>query len=96
MGEYLFRFLQSDKTRRYFEVHSNGVTRFGISKYVIEDLYVPIPPISEQEKIIKEINLKINIINQTILKEEEKIKLLNEYKNTLITDVITNSNRLRE
>ena len=96
LGEYLFRFLQSDKTRRYFEVHSNGVTRFGISKYVIEDLYVPIPPISEQEKIIKEINLKINIINQTILKEEEKIKLLNEYKNTLITDVITNSNRLRE
>ena len=31
-GEYIFRFIQSDRTRRYFELESNGITRYGLGK----------------------------------------------------------------
>ena len=37
-GSYLFRQIQSEWVKRYFEVNSNGITRFGLGKSIIENL----------------------------------------------------------
>ena len=50
-GEFTFRFIQSDRTRRYFELESNGITRYGLGKPSIENLLLPIPTDSEQRQI---------------------------------------------
>ena len=50
-GEFIFRFIQSDRTRRYFELESNGITRYGLGKASIENLFLPIPTDSEQRQI---------------------------------------------
>ena len=42
-GEFIFRFIQSDRTRKYFELESNGITRYGLGKPSIENLLLPIP-----------------------------------------------------
>ena len=88
-GEYLFRFIQTDGTRRYFEVSSNGMTRYGLGKSSIENLFVCSPPLSEQHQIVTFLDQKTGEIDRTIQSEKNKIELLKEYRQSLISSVIT-------
>ena len=88
-GEYIFRFIQSDRTRRYFELESNGITRYGLGKPSIENLLLPIPPDSEQRKIADYLNNKTRQIDELITAEQRKIELLKEYRQSLISEAVT-------
>jgi len=89
MGEYIFRFIQSDRTRRYFEVHSNGITRYGLGKSSIENLSIPFPPLQEQQEIVDYLDRKTSEIDGMVTIEEERIELLREYRQSLINEVVT-------
>ncbi len=71
-GDFIFRFIQSDRTRRYFEVNSNGITRYGLGKASIENLLLPIPPESEQCQIANFLNQKTQQIDNLITIENQK------------------------
>jgi type I restriction enzyme S subunit len=88
-GEYLLRTLQAKSINTQFVVEANGVTRFGISTYPIENSIVLIPPISEQNDIALYINVKTEIISKTIDNIQRQIDLLNEYKASLISHAVT-------
>ncbi len=88
-GEFIFRFIQSDRTRRYFEVNSNGITRYGLGKSSIENLLLPIPTDSEQRKIADFLNNKTKQIDELITTEQRKIELLKEYRQSLISEAVT-------
>ena len=88
-GEFIFRFIQSDRTRRYFEVNSNGITRYGLGKASIENLLLPIPPDSEQRQIADFLNQKTKQIDELIVAELRKIELLKEYRQSLISEAVT-------
>ena len=88
-GGYLFRFIQSTGTRRYFEVNSNGITRFSLGKSTLEDLIHPTPPQQEQELIVEYLDEQTSIIDSTITTEEKRIELLKEYRQSLISEVVT-------
>ena len=88
-GEYIFRFIQSDRTRRYFELESNGITRYGLGKPSIENLLLPIPTDSEQRQIADFLNNKTKQIDELITAEQQKIELLKEYRQSLISEAVT-------
>ena len=88
-GEFIFRFIQSDRTRRYFEVNSNGITRYGLGKPSIENLLLPIPPDSEQRQIANFLDCKTEQIDQLIAAEQRKIERLKEYRQSLISEAVT-------
>ena len=88
-GEFIFRFIQSDRTRRYFEVNSNGITRYGLGKASIENLLLPIPPDSEQRQIADFLNHKTQQIDELITVEQRKIELFKEYRQSLISEAVT-------
>jgi type I restriction enzyme S subunit len=88
-GGYLFRFIQSTGTRRYCEVNSNGITRFSLGKSTLEDLLHPTPPLHEQERIVEFLDEQTSIIDSTIATEERRIELLKEYRQSLISEVVT-------
>lgn len=52
-------------------------------------ILVPLVPIDEQEKIISFINQKTVVFDNSIKKLENELQLINEYKNSLISDVVT-------
>lgn len=89
IGEYIFRFIQSDRTRSYFEIHANGVTRFGLGKASIENLVVPYPPLPEQRAIAQYLDTKTAQIDRLIQLKERKIELLREKRTALINHVVT-------
>jgi type I restriction enzyme S subunit len=89
LPEYVFRFIQSERVRNYFMRNSDGVTRFGLGKPVIENLPIPIPPMDEQLKITKKINDVSKGIFEVIELEKDRIDLLREYRQCLIRDVVS-------
>ena len=88
-GEYIFRFIQSDRTRRYFELESNGITRYGLGKPSIENLNLPMPPDSEQRQIANFLDCKTEQIDELVAAEQRKIELLKEYRQSLISEAVT-------
>ena len=88
-GKYIFRFIQSDRTRKYFELESNGITRYGLGKPSIENLFVPIPTDSEQRSITNFLDRKTEQIDELIRIKQRHIELLQEQRTALINQAVT-------
>lgn len=88
-GEFLFRLFQSKDFNCHFEVSANGVTRYGLPLASITDVYISFPSVKEQIEIVKHIHTENLRIENTVLKIEKEINLLQEYKVALISEVVT-------
>lgn len=89
VGEYLFRALSEVSVSRQFHISATGVTRFGISKHHIKNALVPLPTLSEQMEICRQISKETKIINATVKRAQREIELIREYRTRLISDVVT-------
>lgn len=87
--DFLFRVIQSEYVRTYFELNSNGVTRFGLGKPAIQNLEVPYPPLPEQTKIANYLDHKTGIIDQLIADKERLVALLQEQRQATINEAVT-------
>lgn len=52
------------------------------------------PPINEQEQIVLYLDKKLKLIDESISKEEKRVKLLKEYKQSLISEVVTGKKKV--
>ena len=87
--KFLFRSLESDKINKQFEHGANGVTRFGLGTYPINNAYICMPPLNEQKQIANYLDKEISKIIKAINKIKEHTELLEEYKESLIYNVVT-------
>ena len=95
-SNYLYRFIESKSAKDYFFTKSSGITRFGLGKGSIENLKIPLPPQDEQIEIAKKIDYisdKKSKISENLL---VKITLLKEYRQSLISSVVTGKVRVTE
>lgn len=86
---YLFRLLQSKNVNYYFELNSNGVTRFGLGKSTILNTFVLLPPLDQQEKIATYLDYQTNLIDKIIRNKEDLIELLKEKRKSVIYEAVT-------
>ena len=56
---------------------------------MIQDFWMTIPPVSEQQNIVKYIDGEISKIDSQIAKANQRIELLNELKQSVITEAVT-------
>lgn len=56
---------------------------------MIQDFWMTIPPVSEQQNIVKYIDGEISKIDAQISKANRRIELLNELKQSIITEAVT-------
>jgi type I restriction enzyme, S subunit len=89
LGKFLFRYIQSNFVNAYFEMESNGVTRFGLGKYSINNLKIPVPSNTGQKQITSFLDKKIEKINHEISKNEQLIELLHEERQSTINHAVT-------
>lgn len=88
-GGYLFRTLQSKAVAYQFHVEAKGVTRYGLSHIGIKSVWLPLPPLPEQEEIVKFLDDVTADITTAIDRAHREIELLREYRTRLIADVVT-------
>jgi len=57
---------------------------------------IVLPPLQEQQQIVDYLNKETTKIDSTIEKETQRIDLLNEYRQSLISDVVTGKVDVRD
>ena len=67
----------------------NGMCRWRLQADKFLNFYIPIPPYDEQKKIADYITDKVNHIEVEIDKRNKLIKKYQEYKKSLIYEVVT-------
>lgn len=90
LSEFLFRLFQSKKINSHFEVAAKGVTRYGLSYDDINSVFLPYPPIlEEQQSIINYIRTETKTLDIAIAKTEKEIELMKEYREAMIAEAVT-------
>lgn len=89
LGSFLHRALQARPVTYQFHVSANGVTRYGLAHEAIKSLTLPIPPIEEQQAIVRFLDNSDRKIRRYIRAKKKLIALLNEQKQTVIDRAVT-------
>ena len=89
VGGYLFRALESKGISRQFDVQARGVTRFGLTHVGIKSVWLPVPPLSEQMRIVRFLDHADRRIQRYIRAKQKLIALLEEQKQAIIHQAVT-------
>lgn len=88
-NKFLEYVCKSDFFTNIVSSQSIGVNYPSISSYQLMNLYIAMPEIKTQEKIVLFLNDKINKVEKIIKTKREKIETLYEYKKSLIYEYVT-------
>jgi type I restriction enzyme S subunit len=70
-------------------IKANGTAQFNISSEQVESVYIPLPPLIEQENICERIHEEVQKIEQLKEKSIKSMALLREHRGTLISAAVT-------
>lgn len=87
--EYIYYFTQSSSYNLWLNQIFVQSTIQNISAEKYNSLAIPVPCLEEQLLILKHVELKDNYFNEIISKILKEINLINEYRTSLITEVVT-------
>lgn len=86
---FLLRAFQAKTTASYFATSANGITRYGLTYHSLKNVPLPLPPISEQERIANFLDRETAEADALVAKYERLIELLEEKRVALITQAVT-------
>lgn len=85
-SKYYFR---NETIKVFFTKEMNLVTRASLSQELLKRLPAFIPSLEEQSQIVEYIETKLSKIDNAMAKTEKEIKLMEKYRKTLISEVVT-------
>lgn len=87
--EFLNYFLQSETGQDQLLFYITGANREGLTGENIRNFKIPMPPLPEQHQIVEFLDKKTSEIDKQVNLENRKIDLLKEYRQSLISEVVT-------
>ena len=87
--EYMYYFFSSKVGRESLNIIGSAAAQGKFNKTELRALRIPIPPLEEQDLAINHIKEKIAPIDTQISKANRRIELLNELKQSIITEAVT-------
>jgi type I restriction enzyme, S subunit len=94
--DYVVYLLNSHSTKMEFDLVISSTAQPKINKDNLRGLVVPIPPENEQEEISAVLNETTKSFDCILRKKDKKILLLKEYRQSLISSVVTGKVRVTE
>ena len=91
--QYMFK---TSQFLMYVEHNKTGTTFYGMSQNSMENFKGYFPPLSEQQQIVEYLDEQTQKIDKTISMEEKRIELLKEYRQSLISEVVTGKRKVVE
>ena len=88
-SEYLTSFVGSLSFTNQVDTASTGISYPAINSTRLSNLWVVVPSRTEQEEIVTSIKIESESFNRGILVYQNQIKVLKEYKTTLINEAVT-------
>jgi type I restriction enzyme S subunit len=93
---YLFLF-QLCYTQRIFYGLGRGVSNMGrwrLPSVEFLNMFLPLPSYPEQQQIVDCLDEQTQLIDKKITTEEKRIELLKEYRQSLVSEVVTGKKRV--
>ena len=81
--------LKSELVRKQLEILMTGSCQPNFGPSHLNQLIIPVPPLSEQQQIVSFLDTKTSLIDSLIEKTQRKIELLKEKRTSLINEVVT-------
>lgn len=94
--EFVYYFLKSSAASDYINKELSGSTIKNLSLNSIDKTPIPYPKEKEQKLIVSKIKNETLRIDEILLKSEQEIELLKEYKTALISEVVTGKVDVRD
>jgi type I restriction enzyme S subunit len=95
-NHYLFQSIQSNFFKRQVETSWTFGTQPNIGMGALENLWIAIPPMKEQNLIVELVNNENQRFDNILSKLSHEIELLKEYKTALISEVVTGKVDVRD
>lgn len=83
-GRYLFWLLRSAELAYQFSIRANGVTRYGLSHGATKEIPVLVPPLEQQNAIVRFLDCSDWRTRRYIVARQKIIALLNEHKQAIV------------
>ena len=93
-SEFLSYQINSECIRIQREINGRGGIIVHIYSKNFKDMWFPTPSLSEQQQIVEYLDEQTQLIDNTISLEEKRIELLNEYRQSLISEVVTGKRKV--
>lgn len=95
-SEYMAYLFLTDSWRSQLRSRVNGVKVYSVTKSILKQCTVLIPPLQIQKKIINYLKVQCGNIDSLVEKINKEISLLGEYRTRLISDVVTGQIDVRD
>ena len=89
IANFIFRSLQAAYFQNQVKTSWSYGTQPNIGMKVLENLYIPVPPLSEQSAIVSHIETESARIDKAISLVERELTLVQEYRTALIAEAVT-------
>ena len=89
VGRFIKRLFDSHYVKAILETSANGLTRVGLGQYALDNIDIPLPPVSVQEAIADFLDRETAKIDALIDKQEKLIATLREDRAATITQAVT-------
>ena len=93
-SEFLSYQINSECIRIQRELNGRGGIIVHIYSKNFKDMWFPTPSLSEQNEIVSYLDKHTQLIDKTISIEEKRIELLKEYRQSLISEVVTGKRKV--
>jgi type I restriction enzyme S subunit len=88
-GAFLAWLHASKPFRAQYEAKAVGVTRFGLSQHSFRELVIPLPPLSEQERIAAYLNASCAAIDASMTAKRRQLETLTALRQSTIHSAVT-------
>jgi len=93
--KFQYYFVQCVGYQDKFKFSLSGIIG-GVSISKLKDFELILPPLSEQQKIVEYLDEQTGLIDNKVFIEEKRMELLKEYRQSLISSVVTGKVRVTE
>lgn len=88
--------LSGNTQRKLISIEGRGFTRINLRQDKLNSTYMFIPPLQEQQQIVDYLDKETSKIDKLVDIESKRIVLLKEYRQSLISDVVTGKVDVRD
>ena len=93
-NKYFYQLLFSQGLIDLLDSQSTGIKLPRVSPDVILNTEIVYPPLNEQQQIVDYLDEQTGLIDKTVSIEEKRIELLKEYRQSLISEVVTGKRKV--
>lgn len=91
---YYYNYFKSRSGRESLLIIGQAAAQGKFNKTQLRQMRVPVPPLVEQEAIVSFINTRVSKIDALAKVEFSEIKFLREYRQSLISEVVTGKRKV--